>query len=462
QAKKYSKLERFATSTVLTGAPAGQVDNDVASFTALSSLSVVCSYADRSFVATAVVPMAQQYHWDQSFVGVVLGAFFLGYALTQALGGWMADRYGGRMVLCWALVAWSVCTLLTPAAARNPGTLLAVRVGLGLGEGLSFPAIHSMISEFVPSDRQATVVGIVTAASYAGAAIAFAAAPAIIAATGSWEQVFYTFGGASCFLAPAWLLYRPVPLKLPGTALPNGGFNGTPSGDEGNGGDTPKTAASAPSDLWPALRRLTARREIQAIMVAQFTQSVGMYGLLNWLPTYLHDRFGVAVEDLALLTVAPYLLQAVVGIGAGALADWLVAAPQRWRVKTVRRVLQAAGMLGPAAFSALAAWRADSAETGAALLAVGSGLSALTLGAVSVNHLDVAPRSAGLSFGVGNTAATLAGLLTVPASGWLLERSGGSWELLFAAFAFSYVAGCGVWLAWVGDTDIEADEANNS
>jgi ACS family sodium-dependent inorganic phosphate cotransporter len=55
------------------------------------------------------------------------------------------------------------------------------------------------------------------------------------------------------------------------------------------------------------------------------------------------------------------------------------------------------------------------------VLQVGLGFSALTLGGVSASHLDVAPRHAGVIFGAGNTSATLAGLLSVPFTGYLLQ-----------------------------------------
>lgn len=35
----------------------------------------------------------------QAYQGVVLSVFFGGYATTQILGGKLADRYGGKMVL---------------------------------------------------------------------------------------------------------------------------------------------------------------------------------------------------------------------------------------------------------------------------------------------------------------------------------------------------------------------------
>jgi nitrate/nitrite transporter NarK len=51
------------------------------------------------------------------------------------MGGALADRIGGERVLTAGLVLWSVCTLLTPAAAAAGALpLILVRVALGLGE----------------------------------------------------------------------------------------------------------------------------------------------------------------------------------------------------------------------------------------------------------------------------------------------------------------------------------------
>lgn len=103
---------------------------------------------------------------------------------------------------------WSLFTFFTPAAAANSTfALLLARVMLGVGEGVAFPAIHSLISRNVPSDKQTTAVGIVTAASYAGTALAFGVSPLIISRLG-WEvskahghaciQPFGCFSGLWC------------------------------------------------------------------------------------------------------------------------------------------------------------------------------------------------------------------------------------------------------------------------
>lgn len=50
---------------------------------ALCAMSVVICYADRSNISTAILPMAEQFHWDKAYEGVVLSSFFAGYAATQ-------------------------------------------------------------------------------------------------------------------------------------------------------------------------------------------------------------------------------------------------------------------------------------------------------------------------------------------------------------------------------------------
>lgn len=106
-----------------------------------------------------------------------------------------------------------------------------------------------------------------------------------------------------------------------------------------------------------------------------------------------------------LLCVPP--LQGLVGLGSGALADKLIHT-RGCSVRAVRVGLQLAGMLGPAAclMAAVSPLVGGSAATASALITVGLGLSALSLGAVSVNHLDIAPRHAGMVFGAGELTAT--------------------------------------------------------
>lgn len=67
-----------------------------------------------------------------------------------------------------------------------------------------------------------------------------------------------------------------------------------------------------------------------------------------------------------------------------------------WRVRNVRRALQAAGTLLPALCLLLAVSSPTPSLTSSFLYVTGgAALSALTLAAVSVSHLDICPQHAG-------------------------------------------------------------------
>lgn len=72
--------------------------------------------------------------------------------------------------------------------------------------------------------------------------------------------------------------------------------------------------------------------------------------------------------------------------------------------------------------------------------------------------MPLSPESGlvGAVFGVGNTAATLAGCLSVPLTGLLLQATG-SWPLVFGIAAAHYVVGAALWAAWSGDSVLPED-----
>ena len=168
------------------------------------AFAVATCYADRSNISTAIVAMKDGFGWDKFEEGLVLSAFFYGYGATQIVGGRWADRAGGKTTLGWGVAAWSAATALTPAAARaGIAPLIAMRVILGMGEGVAFPACHALIAREVPREKRSTAVAAVTAASYAGAAFAFAVTPGLVSEFG-WPSAFYSFGAIALLWAPFW------------------------------------------------------------------------------------------------------------------------------------------------------------------------------------------------------------------------------------------------------------------
>lgn len=82
---------------------------------------------------------------------------------------------------------WTGCALLVTSRQRRPDPAPPLR----------------RAARNVPTDRQSTAVGVVTAASYAGTALAFGVSPALIGRLG-WPAVFYLFGAMALLWLPLW------------------------------------------------------------------------------------------------------------------------------------------------------------------------------------------------------------------------------------------------------------------
>ncbi|XEQ91692.1 putative sulfoacetate transporter SauU [Sporomusa carbonis] len=58
-------------------------------------LSYIVWYMDRVNISVAGLIMIKEFGWTAADYGLVQSAFFVGYALTQIPGGWLADKFGG-------------------------------------------------------------------------------------------------------------------------------------------------------------------------------------------------------------------------------------------------------------------------------------------------------------------------------------------------------------------------------
>jgi ACS family sodium-dependent inorganic phosphate cotransporter len=152
----------------------------------------------------------------------------------------------------------------------------------------------------VPVRNQTTAVGIVTAASYAGTALAFGVSPLLISRFG-WQWVFYSFAGLALLWLPLWLPVRVADTTSAASAAPHAPELPSQASTSSLASSSSATAArrsgsaagSRGLGIGPEGWALLKRREVLAICAAQYGQSWGMYGLLNWLPTFFSEYYKV-------------------------------------------------------------------------------------------------------------------------------------------------------------------------
>lgn len=79
---------------------------------------------------------SERFTWDEETQGMILASFYYGYILTHIPGGLLAQKFGGKFTMAYAILSTSTLTLLTPTVARMGSTtyLMILRFIEGLGE----------------------------------------------------------------------------------------------------------------------------------------------------------------------------------------------------------------------------------------------------------------------------------------------------------------------------------------
>ena len=92
------------------------------------------AYLDRVCISTAAPAIKADLGLDDAQMGYVFSAFTLAYALFEVPSGWLADRFGARLMLTRIVLWWSA---MTAATGLGAGLRVAGRRALALRHGRS-------------------------------------------------------------------------------------------------------------------------------------------------------------------------------------------------------------------------------------------------------------------------------------------------------------------------------------
>lgn len=379
--------------------------------------AVFVCYIDRVNISVAIIPMAEEYGWDAGLQGIILSCFYFGYMVTQFLGGYLADKFGGKLVLAVGVLWWSAFTILTPhAATMGIGMLIAIRVLMGMGEGVTFPSIYALYSKWVPTAERSRSMALTNSGIPIGQVAALLVAP-YIALNYGWQWIFYIFGSVGAIWFVFW--YRTV-ASAPAVHPSVSDFE-----VEEIASDMPAQASAGSSEtsIWDFARS----KPVWAIVVAHFCNNWSLYVLLSWLPSFVTKGLGVDFANSGIVSMVPHLVSFIFLNVAGNVADRMVKSGMG--ITKVRKTCQTIGFAGIAC-ALFVVGEADSAWLAITIMCVGNAVGAFVTGGFAVNHMDIAPNHAGKLMGITNTFATIPGIIGVTVSGYILEVTG-SWALVF-------------------------------
>ena len=388
----------------------------------LSFLAVFICYIDRVNISVAIIPMQQQFGWSELQVGLILGSFYIGYMITMTVGGYLADKYGGKKVLGYGLIIWSLLTIVTPFFAyAGIWWLIFVRILMGLGEGITFPSWHSIYARWIPFKERTRAVGFTNSGIAAGTVFGYVVA-AIIISNYSWEWVFYSFG----FLGIFWYFFWNKIV----TSYPEDNKNISES-------ELILIKNEAPSNSTPPsipFRKLIKNGPFLAIAVATFCNNWALYTFLSYLPKFINAPLidgGMGIELGSNIFIYAILIPSLVSIFSlifgGFLADKLISIG--YKVINVRKSVNSIGFFGSSIFLYLISLQSDLFSV-VFLLCLINFCSGVCQGGFGVNHADLGPKYTGTLVGISGSIGMIAAIFSPMVAGLVLELTN-SWNLIF-------------------------------
>ncbi|GLC38691.1 hypothetical protein PLESTB_000590700 [Pleodorina starrii] len=381
-------------------------------------LATFTAYVERVGFSIAFTDLAKEAGIDESVKGTVLSAFYWGYALSQIPGGWAAQQYGGRVMLLLCFASWSAASILTPTNARHAWAIVFARVAVGVAQGFLIPAVHTVLSQWIPPHERARAVSLTTSGMYLGSASAMLVLPWLATLFGS-ASLLKVVGGLGLAWLVLWLVvgrdipHRETVIPLSTLDRPGGGGGGGGGGYKGRPGPTP-------------YRRMMSSPAVWAIVVNNFSFHYAFYVIMNWLPTYFNHVLKVELNSLGGAKTVPYLVMFLMSNVGGWAGDWLIL-KRRNSTATARKTVNSLGFIASAvALMLMPGAGSYGVSYGVVVTTLTLGCLGFSRGGFSVNHMDIAPKYAGMVMGISNTAGTVSGVIGVAVTGYILDLHGGA------------------------------------
>jgi MFS transporter, ACS family, D-galactonate transporter len=374
----------------------------------LLALSVFINYIDRSNLSIAAPLLQNELGLSNWQLGKLLSVFFWTYGCMQIPAGWLVDRFEVKWVFAAGFFVWSAATATT-GILHGFGAWIVIRVILGIGESIAFPAYSKILgSGYFTESRRGFGNAAIMAGLALGPAVGMLVGGTVVGRFG-WRPFFLVLGLGSLLWLVPWLAWMP---------------SGT-------------TSAAPVSESKVRILDIFRERSAWGTCLGQICINYGLYFLVAWLPTYLVRGRHLSMNQMARVGGLIFFLAAVSAIVAGKLSDRRIAAGSS--ATQVRKTSLGLGMTGLGVSLAAAAVAPDIVFIWA-LASAGICLGVNGAHCWAVTQTLAGPRVSGRWTGVQNFIGNFAGAFAPALTGHLLGRTGEFyWPFLIAAI-----------ISWVG------------
>ena len=152
-------------------------------------LGVLVIANDFTALNVALPAIEQDFDVDVGTIQWTINAYALTFGMVLVTGGRLADMFGRRKVFFVGTAIFAAFSLLG-GLAQNAEQLIAMRVGMGVGGGLMWPALLGMTFAIVPKERAAFAGGLVLGVAGLGNALG-PLLGGVLTDEISWRAIFF-------------------------------------------------------------------------------------------------------------------------------------------------------------------------------------------------------------------------------------------------------------------------------
>ena len=198
--------------------------------------------------------------------GAMLAQFKWVYAILSPIGGFLADRFSRRWMICISLFFWSAITWFT-GSATHYHELLWTRTAMGISEALYIPAALALIMDFHQGPTKSRATGVHMGAIYLGVILGgFSGYVADSPALG-WRWAFHGCGWIGMLYAV------PLALLLRDAGLPK------------------EDVSLSATNQWSSIGSLITNRSFLCLASYFTLMALPGWMMKDWMPSMLKERF---------------------------------------------------------------------------------------------------------------------------------------------------------------------------
>ena len=381
--------------------------------------SGLLNYVDRANLSVGATNIQAELHLSNYRLGVLLSAFFWTYATFQlfVIAGWLVDRFNVCWVYAIGFFVWSGATAAT-GLAKVFGVMFALRLLLGMGESVAYPAYSRILANNFPEEHRGFANALIDAGTKGGPALGTLLGGLLMARFG-WRAFFLALGLGSLLWLIPWFYWMP----------------------RGEG-----VAAREDRGDIPGIAQILRQRAAWFTALGLFCSNYFWYFLITWLPPYLEKERHFPKEKMAVAGSTAFLAISVSSVVSGWLSDrWIArgATPTR-----ARKTFAGAGLVLSTIILPVSVVRDERLAMALLILACLS-FGLYTANVFAITQTLAGPRASGKWTGLQNGVANLAGVAAPWLTGWVVQETG-QFYLAFVAAAAMVLAAAAMFVLGIG------------